>query len=100
MPSLKNHSRFSIHRTGRSFVELHRWMNEEYTNPNPPKRHDITKIPENLEIVREKFGDQAVEEFLYHIKEDYEENKVYKMVKLLAAIKEAVFSPFKTLKNQ
>lgn len=92
MPKISEHARLSKIRTGKLFLELHKWMNEEYKNPNiHPKRHDITKIPRNLRIVREKFGDDAIEEFLYHIKEDYEENRVYKIIKLISTIKRAIF---------
>src|SRR3989338_6966044 len=99
MPSPNKHAKLSKSRTGKSFIELHKWMDEEYNNPNLPKRHDITKIPENLKIVQSKFGDEAAKELLYHIKEDYERNKAYKLIKLLSAIKKAVFSPLKILKD-
>ncbi|MAG08455.1 hypothetical protein CMO89_03205 [Candidatus Woesearchaeota archaeon] len=93
MPNDEEHTKLSRLRTGKSFIELHKWMNEDYKNPDiHPKRHDIIKIPQNLEIVREKFGNKAVEEFLYHIKEDYEKNIVYKVFKTLSAIKCMFFS--------
>ena len=98
MPSPNEHAKLSKSRTGKSFIELHKWMNEEYNNHNLPKRHDITKIPENLKIVQSKFGEGATQEFLYHIKEDYERNKAYKLVKLLSSIKRAVSSPLNILR--
>jgi len=100
MPKIGEHARLSKIRTGKPFLELHKWMNEEYKNTNIyPKRHDITKIPRNLEIVKEKFGNGAVEEFLSHIKEDYENNKVYQIIKLLSAVKRGVLSPLSILKR-
>lgn len=100
MPSCKEHAKLSKVRIGKPFTELHEWMNEEYSNPNIPKRHDIIKIPSNLETVKEKFGDEAVEEFLYHIKEDYENNPVHKIIKVLSTLKRAVFSPVNMLKRR
>lgn len=92
MPSCKEHSNLSKARTEKPFTELHEWMNEEYKNTNIyPKRHDITKIPRNIKIVKEKFGDDAVKEFLYHIKEDYEENRAYKIIRIISIIKRAIF---------
>lgn len=101
MPKIEEHARLSKIRTGKPFLELHEWVNEECKNPNIyPKRHDITKIPRNLKIVKEKFGDDAIEEFLYHIGEDYEKDKAYRMMKLLLTMKRAVFSPFSLLKSK
>ena len=34
-------------------------------------RHDILKIPKFLSFVEDKFGKVGVQEYLYHIKEDY-----------------------------
>lgn len=90
MPSLIKHSDLSTARTGKPFMELHEWIEEDHKDTNIPKRHDIIRIPENMEIVKEKFGEGASEEFLYHIKEDYEENVAYKMVLSLLRIKRAV----------
>ena len=101
MPSDKKHAKLSKARTGKPFIELHKWMNEEYTNSRiQTKRHEITNIPKNIEIVRGKFGDEAVKEFLYHIREDYEDNDAYKMIKLLSGIKRTISLPFNFLKNK
>ena len=99
MPRPNEHAKLSKLRTGKSFIELHKWMDEEYNDSNLPKRHDITKIPENLKIVQSKFGDGATQEFLYHINEDYEINRAYKLIKLLSTVKRTVFSPLNILKN-
>lgn len=99
MPSPVEHDKLSKARTGKSFIELHEWMDEEYNCPDIPKRHDITKIPKNLENVKEKFGDGSIEEFLHHIKEDYEENKVYKAIKILSNLKNFLLSPINQLRK-
>ena len=87
MPSIEKHIKLSLKRTGKPFRELHIWMEEEHKTLNTNNRHDIIQIPKNLEIVRKKFGDDAVNELLYHIKEDYENNKAYKIINILGRIK-------------
>ena len=87
MPSIEKHIKLSLKRTGKPFGELHMWMEEEHKTLNTNNRHDIIQIPKNLEIVRKKFGDDAVNELLYHIKEDYENNRAYKIINTLGRIK-------------
>ncbi len=70
MPPVKDHVKSSFKRTGKGYKELHEWMDFEYKNPSRLKRHEITNIPENIKIVEKNFGEDAVREFLWHIKED------------------------------
>ena len=101
MPSPIEHGKLSNIRTGKSFIELHNWMDEERKKPAiRPERHEIVNIPENIKIVKEKFGEEAVREFLYHIKEDYEKNKAYRLTKILSAVKRRIFLPLNMLKNK
>jgi hypothetical protein len=70
MPSLVMHMRFSKKRTGKTFEALHRWMDkprEVLDIDHRRVRHDLGYIPE----VKEKFGSDAVAEFLMHISADY-----------------------------
>ena len=70
MPSLKQHCRNSKKRTGQTYEELHKWMDEPGKDlgiNHRSERHDNTYIPE----VKEKFGSIGVREFLRHIAEDY-----------------------------
>lgn len=90
MPSIKKHMDLSLKRTGKSFRELHMWMEEEHKILNTNNRHDIIQIPKNVKIVRNKFGDDAINEFLYHIKEDYENNRAYKIINILGRIKKKI----------
>ncbi|HLD37233.1 MAG TPA: hypothetical protein VJA86_01455 [Candidatus Nanoarchaeia archaeon] len=71
MPPVKEHAKSSFRRTGRSYAELHEWMDSEYKNPSGLRRHEIINIPENIKIVEKRFGSDAVKEFLWHIKEDF-----------------------------
>ncbi len=76
MPSISKHAEVSKERTGNSYRGLHEWMDPWVKDPSIAReRHDITNIEENIQFVRDKWGDEGVKEFLYHIKEGYE-NKV------------------------
>lgn len=70
MPPLDVHLKNSKERTGKDFEGLHHWIDDDKTKA--PDMHDISKIPENIKYVHEKWGDEAVKEFVLHIKEDME----------------------------
>lgn len=70
MPPIDVHLKNSKQRTGREYEELHRWIDDDKVNA--PEIHDISKIPENIIYVCEKWGDEGVREFVFHIKEDME----------------------------
>lgn len=70
MPPLDVHLKNSKERTGKGYEELHRWIDDD--KARVLEIHDILKIPENVRCVRERWGEEAVEEFMFHIKEDME----------------------------
>lgn len=86
MPPTNEHVKLSLKRTGKDYKELHEWMNEEYARGERSK-HDILNIPRFLPIIKEKFGENSIQEYLYHIKEDYEKSKAYKIVKILLKLR-------------
>jgi hypothetical protein len=68
MPSFEAHCILSEKRTGQSFEELHRWIDEpreEYGPDHRIKRHSYNK--EEAEFISSKWGDKAVVEWLFHI---------------------------------
>jgi hypothetical protein len=70
MPNLRKHCYYSKKRTGKDFKELHVWMDkpaEILGIDHRRVRHDLSYIPE----VIEKFGKEAIAEFLMHISADY-----------------------------
>ena len=72
MPSLKIHCQNSINRTGQSFEELHKWMDEgqKYLEKDHRfERHSSSYIT----YVMETWGKDGVKEFLNHIIEDYQD---------------------------
>ena len=46
-------------------------------------RHRITNVPKFVPIVERKFGKDAVKEYLRHIEDDYENNVVLRVWKIL-----------------
>lgn len=68
MPALDVHLKNSKERTGKEYREIH-----EYLDGDPakkPERHDITKIYEHGKMLEQKYGPEALGEYLEHIKED------------------------------
>lgn len=70
MPPLDDHLKSSKERTGKKYEELHRWIHEEKLKA--AGIHDISSILENMEYVNKKWGEEAVHEFVLHLKEDLE----------------------------
>lgn len=70
MPPLDDHFKNSKERTGKEHKALHHWIDDDKTKT--AETHDISKIPENIQYVREEWGEEAVSEFVFHIKEDME----------------------------
>ena len=75
MPSFKTHCAISKKRTGRSFSELHRWIDESTKNlgvDHRTKRHyynenDKNKIKEYWDSKGKGLGEKAIIEWLFHI---------------------------------
>ena len=70
MPPLGVHLNSSKQRTGKEYEELHRWIHDEKLKAT--EIHDISRILENMEYVNKKWGEEAVREFVLHVKEDLE----------------------------
>lgn len=68
MPPTDVHVKTSIERTGKEYKEVHEWIDGDETKK--AERHDITKIPENSKIIEEKWGEEAVTEYVRHIHDD------------------------------
>ncbi len=67
MPSIEKHVQISLKRTGKEYLEIHEWID------NPEKkteRHDITKIPDNFQMFKEKYGEEAAREYVQHLSDD------------------------------
>lgn len=72
MPSVEEHCKRSKKRTGKTYEDLHKWIDapqKELGREHRRVRHDNTYIPE----VKRRWRDEGVKEFLKHIVEDYED---------------------------
>ena len=119
MPTINEHFKLSLKRTGKEYKELYEWIEgfhsienplncvteyREFSNRYSPEhgdlikgnvhtkkekedRHDILKIPKFLSFVEDKFGKAGVQEYLYHIKEDYEKSRAYKLAKIILKLR-------------
>jgi len=84
MPSLKGHIKLSLKRTGKEFRELNEWMDGK----NVPyreriNRHKLSNIPKYKPIVESLFGKEGVQEYLNHLKDDYNSHWILKLIKLI-----------------
>ena len=88
MPNINEHFKLSLKRTGKDYRELHEWIEGFHsTKKEKEERHDILKIPRFLSFIKKRFGKGGVQEYLYHIKEDYEKSRAYKLAKIILRIK-------------
>ena len=88
MPTINEHFKLSLKRTGKDYRELHEWIEGfHFTKKEKEERHNILKIPKFLSLIEDKFGKIGVQEYLYHIKEDYEKSRAYKLAKIILKLK-------------
>ena len=88
MPPIKEHIKLSTERTGKPYKRVHEWIDgRDLSHNEKGKRHDIINIPQFLPIVKEKFGEDGAKEYLQHIKDDYEENILFKILKKIKKVK-------------
>lgn len=67
MPPVKNHIEASQKRTGKEYRDIHEWIDDP---EKKAERHDITKIYEYGKMIEEKYGKEALQEYLKHIHDD------------------------------
>jgi hypothetical protein len=68
MPPLDVHLKNSKERTGKDFREIHEWLDGD--PEKKAERHDITKVYEYGKMVKERYGEDALQEYLQHINDD------------------------------
>lgn len=67
MPSIPKHVEISKERTGKSYQEVHEWIDDpDHKN----ERHDITRVLEFSRMFREKYGEEAAREYVQHLADD------------------------------
>ena len=67
MPPVAKHVKISLERTGKEYREVHEWIDDP---ENKNARHDITKIPDNFQMFKEKYGEEAAREYVQHLSDD------------------------------
>ena len=67
MPPIAKHIKISLERTGKEYREVHEWIDDP---ENKNARHDITKIPDNFQMFKEKYGEEAAREYVQHLSDD------------------------------
>lgn len=90
-PLIKEHMERSRKRAGKSYQELHEWMD----SGDAENRHDILNMPANLIYAKKKWGDEGASEFLHHLKDDtenYRKSLLYKVHKALWKIRKRFLS--------
>lgn len=68
MPPIEKHLKTSIERTGKDYRDVHEWIDGD--PEKKAERHDITMIYEYGEMIREKYGEEALHEYIRHIRDD------------------------------
>jgi hypothetical protein len=67
MPSIEKHVETSKKITGKDYLEVHEWIDDPV---NKNARHDITAIPDNFQMFKEKYGEEAAREYVQHLSDD------------------------------
>ncbi len=76
MPATIKHYTTSISRTGQDYADLHNWIDDA---EKKYERHDFKKIWLYGPEIAAKYGEEGVQEYIEHLREDME-NKISKLV--------------------
>ena len=87
MPAIEKHFELSFKRTGRNYKEVHEWLDgKTISKKERAERHDLVNIQRFLPLIEEQFGKDAAKEYLYHLKDDYENNRFFKLYNRIKSI--------------
>lgn len=67
MPPIKKHVAASLERTGKEYKEVHEWIDDP---ENKNERHDFTRVLEFAKMFTEKYGEEAAQEYVFHLSDD------------------------------
>jgi glutaredoxin 2 len=67
MPNIESHIKKSIERTGKTYDEIHKWIDDP---EHKDERHDITRVLEFGRMFEDKFGKEAAQEYVQHLADD------------------------------
>jgi uncharacterized protein len=67
MPPTAKHLQTSISRTGKDYAELHNWIDDPVLKH---ERHDFTRIMDFGTAIKAKYGEEGLQEYIEHLRED------------------------------
>jgi len=67
MPSIEKHIDISRQRTGKTYQEVHEWIDDPRYKE---ERHDITRVLEFSSMFQERYGGEAAREYVQHLADD------------------------------
>jgi len=67
MPPIEKHLQTSLERTDKEYRDIHEWIDDP---ENKKERHDITQIPDNFQMFKEKYGEEGAREYVQHLSDD------------------------------
>ncbi|MEW6599533.1 MAG: hypothetical protein AB1499_01045 [Nitrospirota bacterium] len=68
MPSIEKHIKTSLDKTGKEYKDIHEWMDKD--PEKKAERHDISRMFEYGKMIEEKYGKEALQEYIRHINDD------------------------------
>lgn len=68
MPVVEVHVRDSLARTGKTYLEVHEWLDKD--EAKKAERHDITRMVKHAEYVKGVWGEEAAQEYVKHLHDD------------------------------
>lgn len=88
MALLKKHLTLSLRRTGKSYREVHEWMDGRQAPLRAIlSRHNVLSLPRHLAAAEKKFGGDGAKEYLEHLKNDYRTHLVLIAWKLILRVR-------------
>lgn len=67
MPPIEKHTQKSIERTGKDYLEVHKWIDDP---EKKEERHDIGRVLEFAKMFEEKYGEEGAREYVQHLQDD------------------------------
>ncbi len=67
MPSIEKHADISKQRTGKTYKQIHEWIDDPQ---HKKERHDITRVLEVSHMFRGKYGEEGAREYVQHLADD------------------------------
>lgn len=67
MPPINKHMQASLERTGKDYREVHECIDQPETKN---ERHDFTRVLEFAKMFTEQYGEEAAQEYVFHLSDD------------------------------